>query len=156
MRAAGWELQSFYEVPFGLTVARVPSGAASYLERVYGWDWNITVRPHGWASQHGEGFEAKEAVGSGGRGQAVGREQALSSEPKGLGCLVGFHGIPLGTNPSSKPTSQRCPHPSPQSLAWRWPASTSVPLSRLDLCRTCCEKSGVRTCCCTPWYTIYI
>ncbi|CAK8996601.1 unnamed protein product [Durusdinium trenchii] len=57
-----WELQSFYEVPFGLTVARVPSGAASYLERVYGWDWNITVRPHGWASQHGEGFEAKEVA----------------------------------------------------------------------------------------------
>ena len=32
-----------------------------YLERVYGEDWNITVRPHNWASQHGEGFEATEA-----------------------------------------------------------------------------------------------
>lgn len=91
MRAAGWELQSFYEVPFGLTVARVPSGAASYLERVYGWDWNITVRPHGWASQHGEGFEAKEAVGSGpGRAKRSGVNRRVQ-RTKGFGM---FGGIP--------------------------------------------------------------
>ena len=41
----------------------MPLGAANYLERVYGEDWNTTVRPHGWASQHGEGFEPKEAKG---------------------------------------------------------------------------------------------
>eukprot|EP00930_Biecheleria_cincta_P078172 TRINITY_DN65581_c0_g1_i1.p1 TRINITY_DN65581_c0_g1~~TRINITY_DN65581_c0_g1_i1.p1 ORF type:complete len:316 (+),score=33.99 TRINITY_DN65581_c0_g1_i1:56-949(+) len=56
------ELQSFYEVPFGLGSAMVPFGAADYLERAYGDDWNVTVRPHRWASQHGETFEATEVA----------------------------------------------------------------------------------------------
>ena len=50
-------------MPFGLSWARVPLGAASYLERVYGGDWNVTVRPHGWAAQRGEGFEATAVNG---------------------------------------------------------------------------------------------
>eukprot|EP00435_Cladocopium_sp_Y103_P038043 s2336_g10.t1 len=52
-----WELSEFYDVPFGLSTAKVPRGAAWYLDRVYGADWNVTVRPHNYASQHGEGFE---------------------------------------------------------------------------------------------------
>ncbi|CAE8660530.1 unnamed protein product, partial [Polarella glacialis] len=52
------ELASFYMVPFGDGQVRVPVGAPDYLSRVYGDDWNTTVRPHRWAAAHGEGFEA--------------------------------------------------------------------------------------------------
>mmetsp|Transcript_108499 Transcript_108499/g.350094 ORF Transcript_108499/g.350094 Transcript_108499/m.350094 type:complete len:140 (+) Transcript_108499:222-641(+) len=47
------ELASFASVPFGSGHARVPVGAATYLGRVYGDDWNTTIRPHRWASHHG-------------------------------------------------------------------------------------------------------
>ena len=49
-----------FQVVF-LWISQVPRGAVWYLQRVYGEDWNITVRPHNWASQHGEGFEATDA-----------------------------------------------------------------------------------------------
>lgn len=53
------ELSSFRSVPFGLSKVRVPIGAESYLDRAYGPDWNLTVRPHRWAAE--QHFEARDA-----------------------------------------------------------------------------------------------
>eukprot|EP00928_Gymnodinium_smaydae_P032368 TRINITY_DN23463_c0_g1_i1.p1 TRINITY_DN23463_c0_g1~~TRINITY_DN23463_c0_g1_i1.p1 ORF type:complete len:592 (+),score=91.16 TRINITY_DN23463_c0_g1_i1:142-1917(+) len=56
------ELESFRQVQFGSSKVWVPIGASSYLDRVYGTDWNTTVRSHRWASdnQLGHGFEATD------------------------------------------------------------------------------------------------
>mmetsp|Transcript_113216 Transcript_113216/g.365833 ORF Transcript_113216/g.365833 Transcript_113216/m.365833 type:complete len:545 (-) Transcript_113216:101-1735(-) len=51
------ELGAFQEVPFGLSRVKVPVGAPAYLTRVYGHDWNTTVRAHGWVARLGLGFE---------------------------------------------------------------------------------------------------
>jgi len=56
------ELSEFNEVVFGLSRVAVPAGAQSYLDRVYGDDWNRTVRPHRWAEIHGHGFQAVDVV----------------------------------------------------------------------------------------------
>lgn len=54
------ELAGFASVAFGAGSVRVPSGAGAYLSRVYGADWNATVRPHRWASRFGGGFAPVE------------------------------------------------------------------------------------------------
>ena len=52
------EMLPLLEVPFGEGLVRAPAGAAAYLSRVYGDDWNTTVRPHGWMDRQGRGFDA--------------------------------------------------------------------------------------------------
>ncbi|CAK0834025.1 unnamed protein product, partial [Prorocentrum cordatum] len=50
------ELASLRSVAFGAGSVWVPIGASSYLSRVYGEDWSVTVRPHRWAAELGHGF----------------------------------------------------------------------------------------------------
>merc|ERR1711920_982984 len=53
------ELKSFVNVTFGEGWVLAPIGAPSFLSRVYGADWNVTVRAHNWALVQGKGFEAR-------------------------------------------------------------------------------------------------